>query len=75
VRSVGAFDGTKSSVESDSFRFPIRVCDGCMTETVGMCPLQGGGVSLGNPCNIAQDGFVTCCSTGAGLSCPASVVE
>lgn len=75
VRSVGRFDGTGSSVESDSFRYPIRVCDGCMTQNVGMCPVPSDAVSLGNPCNIAQDGFVTCCSSGTGLVCPASVEQ
>lgn len=75
VRSVGKFDGSGSSVQSDAFRYPIYVCDGCMTQSVGMCPVPAAAVSFGNPCNIAQDGFVTCCSSGTGLVCPASVEQ
>jgi hypothetical protein len=59
-----------STVTSDPFNFPIRVCDGCLTNDIGMCPVMNAGGATGNPCNIAQDQPVDCCELGAQLVCP-----
>ncbi len=59
-----------STVTSDPFHFPIRVCDGCLANNLGMCPLAQAGANTGNPCNIAQDQTVDCCALGAELQCP-----
>jgi hypothetical protein len=67
VRAQGAT--LTKTVTSDPFHFPIRVCDGCLTDDIGMCPVMSAG-SAGNPCNIAQDETVSCCELGAQLVCP-----
>ena len=59
-----------STVTSDPFHFPIRVCDGCLANDLGICPLAQGGSNNGNPCNIAQDQSVDCCELGSSLVCP-----
>lgn len=58
------------TVTSDPFHFPIRVCDGCLANDVGICPLAQAGANTGNPCNIAQDQTVDCCELGTALVCP-----
>ncbi len=70
IRARG--DNLASSVESDPFRFPIRVCDGCLINRLEVCPVAHP-VATGNPCNIAQDGMVDCCTSGTGLVCPSTV--
>lgn len=70
VRALG--DNLTSSLESDAFRFPIRVCDGCLIASREICPVSHP-VLTGNECNISQDGFVDCCSSGNGLVCPSTV--
>ncbi len=60
---------------SQSFRYPVQVCKGCLTNDLGACS----GIShsfvpthLGGNCNVFQDTSVDCC-TGANsaLVCPA----
>jgi len=70
VRALG--DNLASSVESDPFKYPIRVCDGCLIASRDVCPVSHP-VLTGNECNIAQDGFVDCCTSGTGLVCPSTV--
>jgi hypothetical protein len=76
VRAVGKT--TTRTVTSDPFDFPITVCDGCLIRNavggeVPTCPLTYT-PATGNSCNIAQDGYVDCCQTGAGeLVCPGMV--
>jgi len=74
-----------SHIESDPFRFPIRVCYGCLqlqspdgSLTTPLCStMPPENPYTGNPCNYAQDfGPVMCCSNdlegGNGeLICPA----
>jgi hypothetical protein len=68
VRAQG--NTLSATVTSDPFHFPIRVCDGCLANDVGMCPLATAPASTGDPCNIAQDETVDCCELGATLQCP-----
>jgi hypothetical protein len=59
-----------STVTSDPFHYPIRVCNGCLANDLGICPLAQAGSDTGNPCNIAQDQSVDCCELGSSLVCP-----
>jgi len=61
------------TVTSDPFNFPIRVCNGCLANNLGICPLAQAGGNSGDPCNIAQDQPVDCCELGSSLVCPAVV--
>jgi hypothetical protein len=70
IRALG--NNLASSVESDPFRYPIRVCDGCLINRIENCPVSHA-VATGNPCNLSQDGMVDCCTSGTGLVCPATV--
>jgi hypothetical protein len=70
VRAQG--NNLASSVESDPFRYPIKVCDGCLINSREVCPVSHP-VLKGNECNISQDGFVDCCTSGTGLVCPSTV--
>ena len=57
------------SIQSDKFRFPITVCQGCLVSSVQACPAIPR--NLGNACNIAQDVPVDCCLSDNRLMCPA----
>jgi hypothetical protein len=72
MRAVGNLNG--GEIESDVFRFPVRVCVGCLqTGFTTMAEYNYPGVPLcsvaprpnmykGNPCNFAQDsGPLLCC--------------
>ncbi len=59
-----------STVTSDPFHYPIRVCNGCLANDLGICPLSQAGSNSGDPCNIAQDEPVDCCELGSSLVCP-----
>jgi hypothetical protein len=59
-----------STVTSDPFHYPIRVCDGCLVNDLGICPLAQAGSNNGNACNIAQDETIDCCELGTSLVCP-----
>ncbi len=63
-----------NTVTSDPFHYPIRVCDGCLANDLGICPLAQAGSNSGDPCNIAQDAPVDCCELGSALVCPPVVV-
>lgn len=81
VRMVGRRGG--STIKSDVFRMPIRVCYGCLqvgTLETGMpstpyCSLVGTNAYKGNSCNFAQDGpLFQCCyddTMNNLLECPA----
>lgn len=57
-------------IQSDEFRFPITVCQGCLVASVQACPAIPR--NLGNACNIAQDVPVDCCLSDNRLMCPAT---
>jgi hypothetical protein len=59
-----------NTVTSDPFHYPIRVCNGCLANDLGICPLAQAGSNSGDPCNIAQDSPVDCCELGSALVCP-----
>jgi hypothetical protein len=62
-------------VTSDTFIFPIRVCDGCLIGNVAICPFSAAPTNVGNACNVAQDDVVDCCTSGDTLTCPPSVMQ
>lgn len=72
VTIVGDLDG--DTVESNTFSYPVEICDGCMRNVLGPClglsetlEISGGGA-----CNSNQDGILDCCTAGDGsLTCPA----
>jgi len=70
-------DMAGSEITSQDFQFPVTVCNDCVVNIVGACPLPlGSTVSAGNPCNPYQDGVIDCCQDAtAGLVCPATVSD
>ena len=71
---VRIFGSTNTQdMESDPFDFPVYVCSGCLVASVLPCPVMGVPPLAGNPCNVAQDDSVDCCSLNGSLICPAIV--
>ena len=58
-------------VKSDAFTYPLRVCDGCLINSISACPGRAP-VLQGGTCNPGQDALVDCCTDGADLICPAT---
>ena len=71
IRSFG--HTTTQDMESDPFDYPISVCAGCLIANVQPCPFTAAPRNLGNPCNVAQDYPVDCCTAGSDLVCPPTV--
>ncbi len=69
VRAFGNKLGGR--ITSDVFTYPIRICDGCLINSVTTCPAKGP-VLQGGVCNPGQDALVDCCTLGADLICPAT---
>ena len=72
VSIVGTLDG--SDVSSNTFKYPIEVCDGCMTTILGACDAipEDTDAKQGGVCQPLQDGLLDCCTAGDGtLVCPA----
>jgi hypothetical protein len=72
IRVRGTLGG--STVESQKFRFAVRVCANCLVASVGTCEQfrESGAEALpGNPCNPFQDSPVDCCLQGNVNFCPA----
>jgi hypothetical protein len=72
VQFVGTRAG--SEVSSNSFRYPVEVCHGCLTRSLGACTALAAGVEVntGGVCVLQQDGILDCCTDAAGASvCPA----
>ncbi len=63
------------SITSSPYVYPVTVCDDCVANNLGTCPLpMGTDVRTGNACNPFQDGIVDCCTDAdGGLVCPAAV--
>ncbi len=72
VRVFGDLGGDE--IESDTFSYPVTVCNDCIVNNVGECPTMAE-VRTGNPCNPFQDGVVDCCTSGGNLLCPAPRAE
>ncbi len=58
------------------FSYPIRLCNGCSRQSLGLCtalPEGFEGRISGGVCSPFQDGFVQCCTTSTGFElCPAA---
>ena len=68
---IRAFGSTATQdMESDPLDFPIYVCSGCLVSNLLTCPYASEPTSTGNPCNVAQDNAVDCCSLNGQLICP-----
>lgn len=74
MRVFGQMGG--GEVQSESFVFPVRVCDSRIAGTACVIATVAGacGVAtdprVGNPCNPFQDGPVDCCTSGTNVICP-----
>ena len=72
--NVRAHGSTQSGgVTSDVFKYPIRVCDGCLINSITSCPSTTA-VLTGGACGPGQDAPVDCCTQGTALICPATTV-
>lgn len=71
VEMVGEINGNE--VSSNVFKYPIQVCNGCLTNVLGSCDaLPEGEIRTGGTCQALQDGVVDCCTEADGsLTCPA----
>lgn len=65
--------GTRGGGEitSQTFRYPVQVCAGCLVEDVGACALLDPSfeAATGGTCNPAQDAILECCDNF--MVCPA----
>ena len=61
-----------NSVQSDAFKYPIELCDGCLVIDQGACPVAA---AEGNSCYIGQDSGSGCCSQAGQLFCPSVVAS
>jgi len=66
VRAVGST--LSETIQSREFDYPISVCRYCLVASHPPCPHAP--KATGNPCNVAQDDPVDCCSEGTNLVCP-----
>ena len=68
-------DMSGGRVESQTFTYPVDVCNGCLVNTIGDCAMvpQSFEPRPGGACNPFQDAVVDCCTSGGGniLVCPA----
>jgi hypothetical protein len=75
VKPVGTHAG--SQVVGAAVDFPVEICKFCLTPPIAACPAAGfppaTTILPGNPCNVAQDDPVTCCSSGSTILCGAAV--
>ena len=76
VTVFGTMDG--GEVESNQFRFPIDVCDGCLISNNGPCTDIDSDFTprTGGVCNPLQDKIIDCCTlSDGGTLCPAETEE
>ena len=64
------------TIDSEPFTYGVTVCPAgapCVVTNLGTCAgLTAGVASVGNPCNVFQDGAVDCCTDTTGkYICPA----
>jgi hypothetical protein len=62
-----------TDVESDPFRYPITICNGCQQVNLGSCVgLAPENIRSGGACNAFQDAAMDCCTSSMGaFLCPA----
>jgi hypothetical protein len=68
------FIGTSNNntVKSNTMKFTVNLCKGCLQNNVGACCAAAANVGL---CNPGQDAPIDCCTNGAGATvCPAAMV-
>ncbi len=71
----GDLAGSEVTSQND-WEFPVTVCNDCVVNVVGACPLPAGTIvrDARGACSLFQDGFVDCCTTSSNqLQCPATV--
>ncbi len=76
VTPYGALGGSGDTVDGVTFEYPVTVCDACVANVIGTCPLPMGTTVVNSPntCNLFQDGAVDCCvDASSRLVCPATV--
>jgi len=76
VVPFGALGGSGDNIDGVPFEYPVTVCDGCVANILGDCPLAFGTEvpeDMANPCNAFQDGVVHCCMSASGPVCPPTV--
>lgn len=75
ITAYGALGGSGDEIDGVPFEYPVSVCNGCVAQNLGACPLPAGTMLTegANPCNAFQDGVVQCCTSASGLICPATV--
>ncbi len=63
----------RTTIKSNSFTFPINICNGCLIKNLGNCdsPAIPNDPDIGNDCNPAQDDRLECCTSGVEWICPA----
>lgn len=68
-------DMSGDEITSQEFQFPVTICNDCVVNELGTCPLPMGTTitNVGNVCNPYQDGTVDCCRMGADVVCPGRV--
>lgn len=65
-------DMAGAEVTSNPFRYPVTICNDCVANVLGACPLPMDTVIReGNACNAYQDDPVDCCLQGTEVVCPA----
>jgi len=64
-----------NEIKSQPFYYPVTVCNNCVINVVGDCPMMGA-PREGNACNPAQDGIVDCCRIPNTVqpTCPATTM-
>lgn len=75
IVAFGEMDG--SDLESQSFDYPITLCDGCLIFNLGPCAGLPEGVTIpsGGTCGPVQDGALACCQRDSGQTiCPAVAI-
>lgn len=76
VTPFGVVGGGGDTVDGVPFEYPVTICDGCVAQILGTCPLAFGtpvGTADPNSCNAFQDGTVQCCMSASGPICPPTV--
>lgn len=76
--TVSALGTTNSGTQmtSDPFHFPLQICSGCLTTSLGPCSaLSAAPPNMGNACNPAQDLPVDCCTDNGALICPSVAAQ
>jgi hypothetical protein len=70
---TGAFPGGDGELTSQAFSYPITILKQGLVNNKGPCGTVSSSFvpRVGNSCNPGQDFVVDCCTSAAGLECPA----